>query len=198
MLFRSTALCAQGGTLTVTGDQDLQFGVVLPGLASPVSPTDAANAGRFEIRGDRESEVMIQLTLPTALVTSGGDVLSLSFGVDDGRWGTAPSIRSARVFDYFLHGRVRETLVAVTLTGLLTPGPLAAYLPVLKALRKLGFRLSLVAAFITSQTLVGPGRLFMEVRYFGAPFFVYRVLASFAIALAVGAIYALLERRQVL
>ncbi len=108
------------------------------------------------------------------------------------------SRRSARVMDYFLHGRVRETLVAVSLTGLLTPGPLAAYLPVLKALRKLGFRLSLIAAFITSQTLVGPGRLFMEVRYFGAWFFAYRVVASFAIALAVGAIYALLERRGVL
>ena len=108
------------------------------------------------------------------------------------------SRRSARVFDYFLHGRVRETLLAVSLTGLLTPGPLACYLPVLKALRKLGFRLSLIAAFITSQTLVGPGRLFIEVRYFGAGFFVYRVLASFAIALAVGFIYALLERREVL
>ena len=94
-----TALRAQGGTLTVTGDQDLQFGLVLPGLATPVSPTDVANAGRFQIRGDRESEVMIQLTLPTALVTPGGDVLPLTFGFDDGRWGTTPSIRSARVFD---------------------------------------------------------------------------------------------------
>jgi uncharacterized membrane protein YraQ (UPF0718 family) len=108
------------------------------------------------------------------------------------------SRRSARVFDYFLHRRVRETLLAVSLTGLVTPGPLAAYLPVLKALHKMGFRLSLIAAFITSQTLVGPGRMFMEVRYFGAGFFVYRVLASFAIALAVGIIYVLLERRGVL
>jgi uncharacterized membrane protein YraQ (UPF0718 family) len=108
------------------------------------------------------------------------------------------SRRSARVFDYFLHGRVRETLLAVTLTGLLTPGPLSAYLPVLRALRKMGFRLSLIAAFITAQTLVGPGRLLMEVRYFGAAFFIYRVLASFAMALAVGAIYALLERRGLL
>jgi uncharacterized membrane protein YraQ (UPF0718 family) len=108
------------------------------------------------------------------------------------------SRRSARVLDYFLHGRVRETLLAVTLTGLLTPGPLACYLPVLKALRKLGFRLSLIATFVTAQTLVGPGRLFMEVRYFGAGFFIYRVLASFAIALAVGVIYVLLERREVL
>ena len=108
------------------------------------------------------------------------------------------SRRSARVFDYLLHGRLRETLLAVSLTGLLTPGPLAAYLPPLKALRKLGLRLSLIVAFITAQTLVGPGRLFIEVRYFGAGFFVYRVLASFAIALAVGFIYALLERRETL
>jgi len=108
------------------------------------------------------------------------------------------SRRSARVMDYLLHGRVRETLLTVSLTGLLTPGPLAPYLPVLEALRKLGLRLSLIAAFITSQTLVGPGRLFMEVRYFGAGFFTYRVLASFAIALAVGVIYALLERRGTL
>ena len=108
------------------------------------------------------------------------------------------SRRSARMFDYFLHGRVRETLPAVSLAGLLTPGPLACYLPVLKALRKLGFRLSLIAAFITAQTLVGPGRMFMEVRYFGVGFFVYRVLASFAIALAVGFVYALLERRKML
>jgi uncharacterized membrane protein YraQ (UPF0718 family) len=108
------------------------------------------------------------------------------------------SRQSARVLDYFLHGRVRETLVAVSLIGLVTPGLLSCYLPVLKALRKLGFRLSLIAAFITSQTLVGPGRLLMEVRYFGAGFFIYRVIASFAIAIAVGVIYALLERRGLL
>jgi uncharacterized membrane protein YraQ (UPF0718 family) len=108
------------------------------------------------------------------------------------------SSRSARTFEYFLHGRVRDTLVAVSVTGLLTPGPLACYLPVLEALRKLGFRLSLIAAFITAQTLVGPGRMFMEVSYFGAWFFLYRVVASFGISLAVGFIYALLERREVL
>ena len=103
--------------------------------------------------------------------------------------------RTGRVLDHFLHGRVRDTLPAVSIMGLLTPGPLACYLPVLQALRKLGFRLSLVAAFITSQTLVGPGRLFMEVSYFGTWFFVYRVVASLGIALVVGAVYALLERR---
>jgi len=105
---------------------------------------------------------------------------------------------SGRVMDHLLHGRVRDTLLAVTLIGLATPGPLACYLPVLKALRKLGFRLSLIAAFITAQSLVGPGRLVVETGYFGVGFFVYRVVASFFIALLVGAIYHQLEQRAVL
>jgi len=105
---------------------------------------------------------------------------------------------SGRVMDHLLHGRVRDTLLAVTLIGLVTPGPLACYLPVLKALRKLGFRLSLIAAFITAQSLVGPGRLVVETGYFGVGFFVYRVVASFFIALLVGAIYHQLEQRAVL
>jgi hypothetical protein len=94
-----TALRAQGGTLTATGDQGLQFGVVLPGLASPVSPTDAAMAGRFEIRGDRESEVVIDFILPTEMLAPGGAMLPLVFGVDDGRWGTRPSINQSQTFD---------------------------------------------------------------------------------------------------
>jgi uncharacterized membrane protein YraQ (UPF0718 family) len=105
---------------------------------------------------------------------------------------------SARVMDHLVHGRVRDTLLAVALIGLATPGPLACYLPVLKALRKLGFRLSLIAAFITAQSLVGPGRLVVETSYFGVGFFVYRVFASFAIALLVGSIYHWLEKRGAL
>jgi hypothetical protein len=94
-----SALRAQGGTLTVTGDQDLQFGVVLPGLPTPISPTDAANAGRFQIRGDRGSEVVVDFILPMEMVSPGGAVLPLSFGVADGRWGTRPSVNQSQTFD---------------------------------------------------------------------------------------------------
>jgi len=91
--------------------------------------------------------------------------------------------------------RLRETLSVVALAGLVTPGPLACYLPLLRVLRKTGFPLSLIVAFITAQTLVGPMRLFLEVAYFGAWFYAYRVVTSFIIAISIGAIYHLLERR---
>jgi len=98
----------------------------------------------------------------------------------------------------FLVGKVQRNILAMSLVGLVTPGLLACYLPALRTLRKMGFPLSLIAAFITSQSLVGPGRLFMEVTYFGAAFFAYRVVASFFIAYAVGLIYYWVEKRVTL
>lgn len=92
-------LHAQGGALSVTGDQNLLFGAVLPGLPTPVSPTDAANAGRFEIRGEKNLEVTVQFTLPASLLASDGAVLPLAFGATDGRWGTRPSIGQTQSFD---------------------------------------------------------------------------------------------------
>jgi hypothetical protein len=95
----STAVCAQGSALSVTGDQGLQFGIVLPGLPSPVSPTDVANAGRFQVRGDRNAEVVIQFNLPTEMVAPGGAALPMAFGIADGSWSTRPSVQQAQIFD---------------------------------------------------------------------------------------------------
>jgi len=95
----NVTLHAQGGALTVTGEQDLQFGSVLPGLPTPVSPADGTSAGQFQIRGERDAEVVVQLTLPTALVAQGGVELPLAFGFADGRWGTRPSIGQSQGFD---------------------------------------------------------------------------------------------------
>lgn len=92
-------LHAQVANLTVTGEQDLQFGTVLPGLPTPVSPADGASAGRFEIRGNRDAEVVVELTLPSGLLAQGGTELPLAFGFADGRWGTRPSIRQSHGFD---------------------------------------------------------------------------------------------------
>ena len=89
----STAVFAQGSALTVTGDQGLQFGIVLPGLPSSVSPTDVAYAGRFQVRGDRNAEVVIQFNLPTEMVAPGGAALPMAFVVADGCWSSRPSIQ---------------------------------------------------------------------------------------------------------
>lgn len=78
--------------------------------------------------------------------------------------------------------------------GIATPGPLAAYLPLLKVLNEKGLPLSIIVSFITGQTLVGPMRLFLEVEYFGIIFFVYRVIISFLIAVGIGTCFQFLEK----
>jgi len=87
--------------------------------------------------------------------------------------------------------KTRRNIFGASLIGLITPGPLAPYLPLLRVLRNTGLPLSAVVAFITSQTLVGPIRAFLEIDFFGAAFFAYRVIISFFIALSVGVCYQL-------
>ncbi|UCE43438.1 MAG: permease [Candidatus Bathyarchaeota archaeon] len=89
----------------------------------------------------------------------------------------------------------RRKILVPSLLGLATPGPLATYLPLLKVLQESGLPLSIVAAFITSQTLVGPLRAFLEVDLFGLPFFAFRVAASFVIAISIGECFHLLSKR---
>ena len=88
----------------------------------------------------------------------------------------------------------RRNIIGASLLGLVTPGPLAPYLPLLKVLQSSGLSLSVVAAFITSQTLVGPLRAFLEIDMFGLIFFVFRVTISFIIALSTGASFQLLSK----
>ena len=90
--------------------------------------------------------------------------------------------------------KTQRNLLGASLVGLITPGPLAPYLPFLRVLRNSGLPLSAVVAFITSQTLVGPIRAFIEIDFFGAAFFACRVAISFLIAVSVGACYQLFGR----
>lgn len=88
----------------------------------------------------------------------------------------------------------RRNIMGASLLGLVTPGPLATYLPLLKVLQSGGLSLSVVVAFITSQTLVGPLRAFLEVDMFGLAFFIFRVATSFVIAISVGVCFQLLNK----
>ncbi|MDH5688595.1 MAG: permease [Candidatus Bathyarchaeota archaeon] len=87
--------------------------------------------------------------------------------------------------------KTRRNIFGTSLIGLVTPGPLAPYLPLLRVLRDDGLPLPAVVAFITSQTLVGPLRAFLEIDFFGPAFFAYRVAISFFIAVSVGTCYQL-------
>lgn len=102
------------------------------------------------------------------------------------------TLLSAKKSKKFLKHK-KNNIIRVSGIGLISPGPLSAYLPVLKALNKNGLPLSAVVAFITAQTLVGPMRLFLEVSYFGIVFFIFRVIMSFFIAIFIGVYYRLLE-----
>ena len=109
---------AQGRPLTATGDQQLNFGTVFAGVQQVVSRTDAANAGRFEVRGRVNSEVSITLTLPPALTASGGRTIPLVFGPNDGGRNNQNNATTAQVFD------PRVPLI----TTLGTPGRLFVFL----------------------------------------------------------------------
>lgn len=87
-----------------------------------------------------------------------------------------------------------RNVIKASAVGIVSPGPLAAYLPLLKVLKRKGLSLSIIVSFITSQTLVGLMRLFLEVGYFGIMFFVYRVIISFLIAVGVGTCFRFLGK----
>lgn len=78
--------------------------------------------------------------------------------------------------------------------GIMTPGPLLVYLPILKSLKDKGVPFSVLVAFITGQTLIGPGRIFLEIDYFGFKFFIYRTILALLIALGVATGFKILEK----
>jgi len=88
----------------------------------------------------------------------------------------------------------KKNIAKASVVGIMSPGPLLAYLPFLKTLKEKKVAVSLIAAFITGQTLIGPGRLFLELDYFGWEFFAVRVVLAFFIAVAMGVSFKFLER----
>jgi len=87
-----------------------------------------------------------------------------------------------------------KNIVKASAIGITTPGPLLVFLPLLKTLKKKGLPISIIVAFITGQTLIGPARLFLEVGYFGIMFFIYRVIIAFLIAIGIGTCFKFLEK----
>jgi len=99
----ATAAQAQGRStrgrpLSVFGRQTLNFGTIFPGIPTTISRTDALNAGEFEVRGQKDTQVQIDLTLPPAL-TFGAQSLPLQFGPGDGGYSPSGTIAAATVFD---------------------------------------------------------------------------------------------------
>jgi hypothetical protein len=66
--------------LTATTDHQLDFGTVTPGVAATIGPRSAL-AGKFIIKGEKNLEISVAMTLPTVLV-AGTNTMPISFAPD--------------------------------------------------------------------------------------------------------------------
>jgi hypothetical protein len=94
------ALATVVSSLSITGNQNLQFGAVTPGVSKAVDKTEPGFAGEWEIVGAVGAEITLDFALPDSLllVADSTNGLPISFGpldasFDDGSGGgqLAPS-----------------------------------------------------------------------------------------------------------
>jgi hypothetical protein len=81
--------------LTVAAGANLQFGNVTPNVPKTIAIADAG-AGRFDITKAAASGVTLSFTLPTNLVSGGGD--NLGIGTWTGGWNTSATPSGATTF----------------------------------------------------------------------------------------------------
>jgi hypothetical protein len=72
------------GQSSVTGVRNLDFGVVIRGVQTSVTPNDPVKSGRFYVKHIINHQVQVRFTLPTQLArVAGGANLPISFGTTD-------------------------------------------------------------------------------------------------------------------
>lgn len=75
-------------SLSVTGDNGLDFQTVTPGVPKSVDKATSASAGHFVISGSGTDEVQLQFTTLPSQLAAGGNTMPLSFGATDASYGT--------------------------------------------------------------------------------------------------------------
>ena len=94
----SASVLAQATVLapiSAAGEQDLEFGDVVPGFATTVLP-GALSAGRFQVTGAGVLEVALDFDLPTELDhTSTTSTLPVAFGAGSAGFGATSDAASA-------------------------------------------------------------------------------------------------------
>ena len=88
-----------GRPLSAFSRQMLDFGTLFSGTPTRVSRLDALRAGQFELRGVKNSEVRVDLGLPTALDGPNGAKVSLQFAAGDAGYAQDGAIATAAPFD---------------------------------------------------------------------------------------------------
>ncbi|MBI4451368.1 permease [Candidatus Woesearchaeota archaeon] len=87
------------------------------------------------------------------------------------------------------------SLLAVSALAMLTPGPFYATLPVLDAFRRKGASYGIIVAYITSDLMVGPMRVFLETHYFGILYTVVRLVITYFISIGMGLGFMYVEKK---
>ncbi len=110
--------------IDVRGLRPLNFGDVLAGTSAAVDPDDAARAGAWVIRGERYSELLLDFTLPNALVGGGGAQLPVYFDGDDASYfaGHNPQPIHFDPMTSFIYALDRNGRVRVQLGGTVRAG----------------------------------------------------------------------------
>jgi len=92
LLLLIAAATPVAGQTTVTGLRDLDFGVVIRGVQTTVSPSDPIQSGRFLVSSSPGTRVQLRFTLPSTLArVGGGGTMPIAFKNGDGIYqGTAP------------------------------------------------------------------------------------------------------------
>ena len=85
--------------LQVQRSRNLQFGQILPGAPSTVLWNDAARAGQYRIRGNRDSEILVDFFLPAELDGQRGTSIPVAFGPGDAVYVPDGNLGSAIPFD---------------------------------------------------------------------------------------------------
>jgi hypothetical protein len=86
LLFSLTLLTASPlvGQSSVTGIRNLDFGIVIRGVQTSISPNDPIRSGRFYVKHIINHQVQVKFTLPNQLArVGGGGNLPISFGTTD-------------------------------------------------------------------------------------------------------------------
>ncbi len=82
------ALATVVSSLSITGDNNLQFGTVTPGIGKAVDKSEPGFAGQWSIVGGIGAEITLDFALPDSLLLVGDSTngMPISFGPLDASW----------------------------------------------------------------------------------------------------------------
>jgi len=121
---------AQRPISTVPGAfRDLDFGVVLPGVAEVVAPSDP-RAGQWVFKGPSGATVAITFASLPVYLAIGGQTLAVTFGPESAAWNTVNDPSTARPFDPLVGATAvigrPPSRIYVWLGGTAVPAPVQA------------------------------------------------------------------------